>query len=508
MRPSEGLLQHGLDRLRRSMTTQISLSITLVSVLIITVFAGMSGHFIRQEMREQNELTLLANLAFLRDDLAAASYDLAQAPRIIDRAQRRVRFLNAAIFDAQGQRVFASSPAFAVPASVLLQQPVLDAALLPAQSTVADLAGLRERLASATSRWDSPDGIGHRLLVGRIALPAQRGSVLTALSIDTTGTREVLLRNQRDLIIGLGLGTVLASVLGALIARRIVVSARRLGSAASRIGANSLAERLPLKATPLELVESTLAFNRMLDRLQSAFERLSAFSSDLAHDFRTPLGNLLGEAQVTLSRPRSAEEYRAVLESAVEEYERLSRMISNMLFLAQVDNDRAGMSIDRLEVGSALDRVIGYFELLGEERGVRLQKTLRGAAGGGCHIWADETMLIRAVSNLVANALSHAQSGTCIELGATTEADGSCAIEVANEGPDITPEQQARIFERFYRADTSRHGSAFGSGLGLAIVRSIMDLHGGRAEVRSAPGERTVFSITFPGPVDSKHSSE
>ena len=228
-------------------------------------------------------------------------------------------------------------------------------------------------------------------------------------------------------------------MIGVGIARRIVISARRLGTAASRIGAQALDERLPLEETPVELVESTLAFNRMLDRLQSAFDRLSAFSSDLAHDLRTPVGNLLGEAQVVLSRPRSADEYRAVIESAVEEYERLSRMIGNMLFLAQVDNELAAMSIERIELEPALDRVIGYFELLAEERGLRLQKTLRGPAEAARRVWADETMLVRAVSNLVSNALRHARGGTCIDLVATIEADGGCTIEVANGGPAIAP---------------------------------------------------------------------
>ena len=208
------------------------------------------------------------------------------------------------------------------------------------------------------------------------------------------------------------------------IARHIVVSARRLGAAASRIGAQALNERLPLDETPVELVESTLAFNRMLDRLQNAFERLSAFSSDLAHDLRTPVGNLLGEAQVALSRPRSADEYRAVLESAVEEYERLSRMIGNMLFLAHVDNDRAAMSIGWIDLDPALDRVIGYFELLAEERSVVLRKTLHAAPGVERRVWADETMLIRALSNLVSNALryAHAAPASSLPPGSTAKA--------------------------------------------------------------------------------------
>ena len=236
-----------------------------------------------------------------------------------------------------------------------------------------DIEPLREGLASMTTTWRSPDGTGHRLLTGRIEVPAQAarpaGSILVDLVMETTNTSMVRLRDRRNEMIGLAVAALLASVLGVWIARRIVVSARRLGVAASRIGAQVLDERLSVDDIPVELVESTLAFNRMLDRLQNAFERLSAFSSDLAHDLRTPVGNLLGEAQVALLRPRSADEYRAVLESAVEEYERLSRMIGNMLFLAQVDNDKAAMLIEWVELDAALDRVIGYFELLGGRTG-------------------------------------------------------------------------------------------------------------------------------------------
>jgi two-component system heavy metal sensor histidine kinase CusS len=284
------------------------------------------------------------------------------------------------------------------------------------------------------------------------------------------------------------------------IARRIVVGAKRLETAASRISAEALHERLPLEGAPTELVESTIAFNRMLDRLQRAFERLSVFSSDLAHDLRTPIGNLLGEAQVALSRPRSADEYRAVLESAVEEYERLSRMIGNMLFLARADNEQANVSASWVGARAALEHVIAYFEQIAEEQGVVLQATLHAAFGIPERLWADETMLNRALSSLVSNALRYAARGTRVDLSVVVDARQARVIEVSNEGPAIPAEHQARIFERFFRAEASREGSASGSGLGLAIVRSIMELHGGTATVSSAPGKRTIFRLEFPPP--------
>jgi len=502
MSAAGGLLRRSLARFRRSMTAQISLSITAVSILIIAVYVAVTGQFIRGELREENELILLANLAFFRDDLAAAGGDLAQAPRLLELAEHRVPRLHVALLDPEKRTVIVSSPPSVVPPSTFLDSPALDATRLPTPASVADIDRVREQFADATTTWRSPAGNGYRLLTGRVELPAVGGqparSVLVALEVDTLHTSQVRRRDRRDLLIGMAIAAVLASAMGLWIARRIVVSARRLGAAASRIGARALDERLPLDDSPVELVESTMAFNHMLDRLQKAFERLSAFSSDLAHDLRTPVGNLLGEAQVALSRPRSAAEYRGVLESAVEEYERLSRMIGNMLFLANADNEQAAFSAGWIDLAPALDRVIGYFELLAEERAVVLERSVRSAPGVPLRVWADETMLVRALSNLVSNALRHAESGSRVEIAAYVEHAGGCTIEVSNTGAPIPSEQQTRIFERFYRGDASRHGSSSGSGLGLAIVRSIMELHVGTATVFSAPGQRTVFVLRFP----------
>src|SRR5439155_793168 len=179
---------------------------------------------------------------------------------------------------------------------------------------------------------------------------------------------------------------------------------------AGRISAHALNERLSLDDTPEEFLESTLAFNHMLDRLQDSFKRLSEFSSDLAHDLRTPINNLLGEAQVALSRPREAAEYRAVLESAVEEYERLSRMIENMLFLARADNAQARAAPQWIDLREALGKILSYYELLAEERNIRLALEVRAQKGGKPRAWADELMLNRAVGNLLSNALRHGRA--------------------------------------------------------------------------------------------------
>jgi two-component system heavy metal sensor histidine kinase CusS len=203
---------------------------------------------------------------------------------------------------------------------------------------------------------------------------------------------------------------------------------------------------------------------------------------------------------VALSKPRSAAEYRAVLESAVEDYERISRLIENMLFLARAEDARASLQKEWIDLRSAAERVRDYFEPLAEERNVSLGCELHCSPQALRRVWADKTLLMRAMGNLMSNALRYATAGSDVCMASTIYDDGACLIEVSNDGPPIPPIEQARIFERLYRVDPAREGSASGSGLGLSIVKSIMDLHGGRATVTSGAGQRTVFGLWFPGP--------
>jgi len=489
-------LRRVADAMRRSLTAQVSLAIALISILIILFIGSLLDGFIASERREESELLLLSSVAFIRDDTAAAGGDSKAAARAIERAVRRTHWLQAAVYDGNTGALLAKAGDLTVPLEAFPSQ-ALAAETLPVDASTQQLDGLRRTLAPETILWQAPDGRRFRLLRGRVNLSDR--TIILGLAIETTFTRNLRNRNRGNVEVALWGAGALAILFGVWIARRILASVRRFGATASRINALELRERLIVEDTPTELVESAVAFNRMLDRLQAAIDRLSAFSSELAHDLRTPIGNLLGEAQVALSRPRTADEYRAVLESAVEEYERISRMTANMLFLARAD-DHAAISPQWVDVDAALARVMGYFELLAEERGVSLRMQIDADPSAPHRVWADETMLVRALSNLVSNALRHAMPGTPVVLSASVERSGACSLRVANEGPPIAPEHQPLIFERFYRVDASRQGSASGSGLGLAIVRSIMDSHHGQVSVTSSAGAPTVFTLHFPAP--------
>ncbi|MFT3718891.1 heavy metal sensor histidine kinase [Pseudorhodoferax sp.] len=301
-------------------------------------------------------------------------------------------------------------------------------------------------------------------------------------------------RAWRAMFWTLAAGAVATGLLAWFITRRVLASVRRLGETADRIGAQALQERLPLDAMPAELAPVARAFNAMLDRLQDAFDRLSGFSSDLAHDLRAPIHRLLTATQVTLARPRSADEYRAVLESAVQDYERIGRLIDNILFLARADHAQTRLQTGWQDLDLRLGRMVEFFGLLAEERGLQLALQVQP----GLRAWADEVLLARAVGNLLTNALRHARPGSTVQLSAHALAPGAVRIAVSNAGEPIAPAHQAAIFLRRYRVGAP--AAEAGSGLGLAIVKSVMDLHGGQAGVRSAPGLPTVFTLDFPAP--------
>ncbi|RQU88439.1 HAMP domain-containing protein [Burkholderia cenocepacia] len=341
----------------------------------------------------------------------------------------------------------------------------------------------------------APPGIGtSRCVYARETLPS--GEAIQVTLARTAADRQSLLESYRvDIWLAAAVGALLVGALGYAVASRGLRPVESLGRQTSRIEAHNLNARLDARGGPVELRELATSVNRMLDRLERAFVRLSQFSSDLAHDMRTPLANVISSSQITLSRARTTDEYEALIESNIEECERLQRTIENMLFLARTDNARQHLKTAELDAGSELRRLASYFQALADEAGVRID------VHGEAPVVADATLFRRAVSNLASNALEHAEAASTIELAVSVQ--GSYAVvEVTNRGVAIPPEQVERIFERFYRIDSSRHGAARNAGLGLAIVKSIMELHRGKVEVASRDG-RTTFALYFPRGTDS-----
>jgi len=347
--------------------------------------------------------------------------------------------------------------------------------------------------AEAIRDWHGSDGERGRMIAVWVRIgekPDDRVQLIVARQ--NTGSAVVLREHRDHVLLTMLMGVLVAAALGYVIARRGLRSVRALARAAGEITANQLGGRLRIEEAPLELEVMVRAFNRMLDRLEESFRRLTQFSSDIAHDLRTPIGNLMIETQVTLTQQRSIPEYEALLALNIEEYERLNRMIEKMLFLARADNAQVALHKNTISVDSELKHIAGYFEGMADEIGVTLDADATGA------LVADVILFRRAVSNLVANAIRHSPTGGHVTIHGHEQDPGKFVVAVSNPGSGIPSEHLPRIFDRFYRIDDSRGESKSSSGLGLAIVKSIMTLHGGSAQVESISNGLTTFSLIFP----------
>ncbi|QYD71783.1 HAMP domain-containing protein [Paraburkholderia edwinii] len=358
---------------------------------------------------------------------------------------------------------------------------------------------------------------GSRMPVRGLATDATLadGSAVTIVIARDMTDRWLLLDHYRDRLYGAGFGgMLLAFLMSWMLVHESLRPLRELAAHAAAITVDRLHARMKIDNAPRELAAVIASLNAMLDRLAGGFQRMSQYTADLAHDMRTPLANLRGSTEVALSRPRDAGEYQALLESNLEECERLSRMIESVLFLARAEHPQFVTRMKTLDAHSELARVADYFEGIADDAGVKVRVAstapVAGGTGGtgksgrqsvGSEVRADAELFRRAVSNLLANAIRHTPRGKEITLSAQAQpASGDLRVTVANEGSRIDPSLLERVFDRFYRADPSRHNAPAGpasTGLGLAIVRTIMELHGGSAYAESDETS-TRFILVFP----------
>lgn len=271
---------------------------------------------------------------------------------------------------------------------------------------------------------------------------------------------------------------------------------RRISREIGRIKSDQLHIRLAPDTMPAELVELAKSFNQMLDRLEDVFRRLSDFSGDIAHELRTPITNIRTQTEVALSQARSVEQYREILYSNLEEYDRMAKMVGDMLFLAQADNKLLKPEFVAIDLATEIRTLFDYFGAWAEERGVAL-----ALSGGPAQMLGDRLMIRRALSNLLSNAIRYTPAGQTVTVQLeriTASTASNVKVRIQNPGPPIPAEHLSRIFERFYRPDSSRQRSGEGAGLGLAISKSIIEAHGGTISA-SSNEHATIFEICSPG---------
>ena len=287
-----------------------------------------------------------------------------------------------------------------------------------------------------------------------------------------------------------GSGVLIMSAMGWVAVRRGHAPLREIVSRMRLVSAQQGAEVIPPQSVPRELGDLATSFNEMTRRVDESFKRLTNFNADIAHELRTPITNLMTQTQVSLSRARTVEEYREILYSNMEEYERMAQMVGDMLFLAQQDSGAGRREAGPVDLCAEARGLFDYYEGWAEERGVSL------ALEGQASVTGDRRLLQRALGNLLSNAIRHTPAGETVHVRLSAE-DDTVDVEVHNPGAPIPADDLPKIFGRFFRVDPSRQRRGEGAGLGLAIVKSIVEVHGGTVAVASDE-TGTRFIVTLP----------
>ncbi len=457
-----------------SLTTRLTgFYVGSVAVLLAACLAGLYLSLRAQIEKEDREF-LLEQGALLRALILEAPE---QAPRLIARlkagpGQSSLSTLYVRIIDADG-RMSGATPGIAPLPMSEFPPP---ARQQPEFKSWENAAGQRFLLATLRIDSGSHDGLVLQLALNQSS-DVQFGVVL-----------------RRNMGLALAVGVVLAALIGAWVARSALRPLETLASATTQVTARLLRAHFDTAGWPVELAQLADAFGKMLARLEESFDRLAQFSANLSHELRTPINNLRGETEIALTQANLPEEYRAVLESSLEEFDRFSRLIDNLLFIAQAESTETKISGEELDVRREIAAVLEYYDAVAEETGVQLSQH------GEARLRGDTVLFRRLLSNLLSNALRHTPRGGMVQITAETLSDGGLEICVRDTGSGIPAEYLSRIYDRFYRVEVTLYTSEIkrGFGLGLSIVKSIMAMHHGTVSVESMVGKGTVVRLVFP----------
>lgn len=451
-----------------SLSSRLTLFFTLLFTLMLTLLGMIIQHSARQEFEQQNGQLLeqkLHSLTALVDHLQASG-DWALIEPILNTAQGPGTRVQTRIETAGGDTLYSDRP---------FNSPFDTGTLLAHPGEVQQ------------QRWQE-NGVQYQ--GAALALQEPKNLILTlALDVEQQAGFLRFLSNRLKvvmLLVILGSG-----FLAWWMVRFGLAPLTGIGEGVKDITAAKLDHRVPLEAVPVELHDLVRERNRMFARLQESFTRLTDFSSDIAHELRTPISNLTTQIQVSLSKPRSAEAYREILASNLEELDKLSRIISDMLFLAKAENGMALPSREPIVLETEIAKVIEFYEMLAEERQVRL------ITRGSGTIIGNRSMFCRAICNLLSNGIRHTHPGGHIEVEISRDAN-KVTLSITNTGDEIPAADIPYLFDRFYRVDQARcHADNECTGLGLSITQAIVRNHGGQIAVTSGNGE-TCFTLSFP----------
>lgn len=459
-----------------SLSVRLTLLYTLAAALILAVIASVVYWDVANKLNSRGDSFLFDEIAMLKAMLREPDSEKELREEII-REQANLKFVKhyVRILDHAGR--------------TLLENPgmerIIPVAVFPAPAA--------DYVAQQRVTWRIDNDHLYQLTSVRAEITGfgGKGAVLQ-FAMDVTSREVFLVQFRRKLTLILLLGIGFSALAGVVVARRGLLPLSRMTRTVQNITVHRLNERIAPERWPKDLSAFALAFDSMLDRLEDSFEGLYHYTGNLAHELRTPINNLMVEADIALSRTRTPEEYQKVIGSNMEEYVRLSHIVDSLLFLARTDSAQSGVSLAQIDVAREIGDVAEFYSPVALDEEVRL------TCSGGAALLGDPVLFRRAVSNLLSNALKYTPAGGEIVVSARQGEHSEVEVEVSDSGCGIEEEDLPRIFDRFYRVASTRQKDPHGSGLGLSIVKAIMELHGGRVEIASQPGKGTRVRLRFP----------
>ena len=297
---------------------------------------------------------------------------------------------------------------------------------------------------------------------------------------------------QRTFVAIMAVLFILAAVIGWFMARRALAGVENVTRTARRISGSSLTERVPVTGREDEIDQLAVTFNQMLDRIQTLVSGIKEMTDNIAHDLKSPITRIRGEAELTLVGSGSREEYEAAAASAIEECDRLIEMINTMLFISRTEAGVTQPERAEMDIAALVRDACRLFKAPAEEKGI----TLDGRGPERLALSGDIRLLQRMIGNLLDNAIKYTRANGRVDVAVRSPAGGRVEIEVRDTGPGISATDLPHVFERFYRGDPSR--SQTGAGLGLSFARAVARAHGGEITAASSPGDGSTFTVTLP----------
>ena len=466
-----------MTRFHRTVRFRITVQHTAVFAFLFAVFSVGLYYGLRDLTRRHIDTELRHRSKLLLPELVIVNGEpmLRQALDEVMSQELRTAYFHSEITDRKG-KILKSSPRFRTPKKGPAPAPA-PKKLSADEPVFTTFTSENERFRVAILPLH--DEIGQEYVV-RVAYPLK--------PID-----EAFQNLRLFLMAGVPLIVALAAVGGWFLARGSLHPVASITQAARQISAQDLAQRIPVRGVKDELDELALTFNEMLGRLQRGFEQARNFSIDAAHELRTPLTAMRGETEVALLRNSPAEELRRVLRSNLEEINRITAIVSDLLTVAQGEAGALELRRETVPLSDLATNIVETVQVLAEDKDVRLESRIEPDV----KVTGDSLRLSQLLLNLLDNAIKHSAPGQTVRM--TLERDGPAPVlKVEDSGEGIAEQDIPRIFDRFFRTDRSRSRLVPGSGLGLSISKWIVDAHGGSISVASRLGAGSVFTVRLP----------